>query len=405
MVFLLDFHGFDGKLKTTTTKFSFYFPVARFWQMAIGGILAYFDSPIMAATPWRTHLPAIASNAISLSGLAAVIVGHQSSHAVSRKLGALTDTRHGRINSHWATCAPEQVHPRLPSPCLHRSDQLRIVSLAFPVPCLCQHAYKGDQGLRPGYLEPYVLVIASVVVSIATLYFVENQLRRRQSPFVIPLLSLCMVALVVLGICATYYPASFSAIERKIAAEKAASSVAHPDIDESSMPTLSWSAGPTVVHPTIGKVLAAQGDSKPFDRYDGYNDSMANDEAIKVLNRKQTESSSANTAAVNATIVVLGDSFARMVAPRFVKLLEKAQQKNQAFPTIYYATRWGDAPSHALPRMVRFSTLLSNSSPKLCFTAPTGCSTSELLAMATRRRLLLLAAGTGIVVGTKTRQT
>ncbi|KAF0739072.1 hypothetical protein Ae201684_005252 [Aphanomyces euteiches] len=332
-MYFLDFHGFDGKLKTATPKFSFYFPVARFWQMAIGGILAYFDSPIMTGTPWSSRLPVLASNAMSLTGMAAIIVGivlidpdlpFPGAWALLPTLGTaglILAGPHALLNKYILGCRPLVFIGQI---------SYALYLWHFPLLVFVNMHYENKTGFRPG---------------IATLYLVENQLRRRQSPFVIPVLSICMAALVVLGICATYYPASFSAIERNIAAEKAASSVAHPDIDESSIPTLSWSAGPTVVHPTIGKVLAAQGDWKPFDKYDGYNESMANDEAIKVLNRKATESSStANSTTVNGTIVVLGDSFARMVAPRFVKLLEKAQQKNQAFPTIYYATRWRDAP-------------------------------------------------------------
>ena len=43
-------------------KFSFYFPLARFWQMILGGALAYSKTT-------NVNLPSVKSNILSFTGL------------------------------------------------------------------------------------------------------------------------------------------------------------------------------------------------------------------------------------------------------------------------------------------------------------------------------------------------
>ncbi|KAF0717376.1 hypothetical protein As57867_002318, partial [Aphanomyces stellatus] len=66
----VSFLGFHGD-----NKYSFYFPLSRFWQMSIGGLLAYINMPTFEWPLSTAYLAPHVSTVLSLGGLLSVVLG------------------------------------------------------------------------------------------------------------------------------------------------------------------------------------------------------------------------------------------------------------------------------------------------------------------------------------------
>ncbi|KAF0693850.1 Aste57867_15228 [Aphanomyces stellatus] len=64
------FLGFHGD-----NEYSFYFPLSRFWQMSVGGLLAYINSTVVNIPMRTTTLSPETFAALSTSDLTAILVG------------------------------------------------------------------------------------------------------------------------------------------------------------------------------------------------------------------------------------------------------------------------------------------------------------------------------------------
>ncbi|ETV93892.1 hypothetical protein H310_12237 [Aphanomyces invadans] len=178
------FLGFHGE-----NKYSFYFPLSRFWQMAIGGLLAYVELPTLSG-PSKLSSAALvplpfASSICSVGGFAAIVTGY------------------------WfllPTLGTACVIFTGPLPVINQYVLGNAVSLLYP---------RAD--LRPVYVQPYAMIVLSEVLSLATLYLVENNLRRRKAAWVVLVLFVLMVAVGVTAAVVFKMTATFSVKSKELA--------------------------------------------------------------------------------------------------------------------------------------------------------------------------------------------
>ncbi|EQC29020.1 hypothetical protein SDRG_13176 [Saprolegnia diclina VS20] len=176
-----------------------------------------------------------------------------------------------------------------------------------------------DDAYRPFYMQPYVLVLLAFGLSVATTFGIENVVRRHPSPRIVPLLALGMALMAVLGLVVSLHPAFFSGPARLAA-------TAPPNI----------SRMPRREPPTVAKLLAADSDwapndgyiplppGSPFGQYDyGW-----------VLNPGDDDN----------LVMVLGDSHAEMLRPRFKFLYDQARRVGKPFPTVVFLALGGHPP-------------------------------------------------------------
>ncbi|OQR84048.1 acyltransferase 3, partial [Achlya hypogyna] len=204
-VSFLGYHGND--------KMSFYMPLSRFWQMAIGGLLAY----------WSHHGGQLTStayaNAVSVVGLLLVVVGFV----------VIDETR--AFPGFWAllpTVGATMLIAAGPAAVFNRYGLGNRVAVYIGKISYCLYLWHWpllvfaierypDASSRPFYMQPWAMAFLSLVLSVVTFEDVEGRLRRRKSKLVTPILILGMVALAVLAGCAYKNPVSFSSIELDVA--------------------------------------------------------------------------------------------------------------------------------------------------------------------------------------------
>ncbi|RHY28237.1 hypothetical protein DYB32_006120 [Aphanomyces invadans] len=205
------FLGFHGE-----NKYSFYFPLSRFWQMAIGGLLAYVELPTL-------------SGPSKLSSAALVPLPF----------------------AYWfllPTLGTACVIFTGPLPVINQYVLGNAVSLLYP---------RAD--LRPVYVQPYAMIVLSEVLSLATLYLVENNLRRRKAAWVVLVLFVLMVAVGVTAAVVFKMTATFSVKSKELA------SYARPH-EHSAVDSVvrNWSQPPRTSNPTGTKLHSAAGDWNPW---------------------------------------------------------------------------------------------------------------------------------------------
>ncbi|EQC28222.1 hypothetical protein SDRG_14046 [Saprolegnia diclina VS20] len=199
------FLGYGG-----TNNYAFYFPLSRFWQMAVGGLLSYINlqNKVMVAHQGLCHV-------LALLGLGALV------------LGFVIINEEDAFPGFWAllpTAGAALLIASGPNTFVHKYflslypmvwiGQLSYAWYLWHWPLLVfAKAHWPQTELRPWYAMPYAMVILSLLLSVFTLYGVENHLRRRKAKWLVPLLSALMVVMAMLGICIQLYPTAFSALE------------------------------------------------------------------------------------------------------------------------------------------------------------------------------------------------
>ncbi|KDO27875.1 hypothetical protein SPRG_20343 [Saprolegnia parasitica CBS 223.65] len=187
---------------------------------------------------------------------------------------------------------------------------------------------------RPFFAEPWVVLVISFVLSVATYEDVEMRLRRSKHKYITPVLVLGVVCIAAFAAAVHANPADFSMIE--IGLKNAAA----PALVDASVLASNASATPTLSQ--------AQQAMKDFGWNEGTGEDCPRDSPyitnlirpanfghqvnyfsgeVKVINPGHEKD--------NGLLVVLGDSHADMSKPRFVKLFEDATANNDdKFPTI-----------------------------------------------------------------------
>ncbi|EQC31252.1 hypothetical protein SDRG_11173 [Saprolegnia diclina VS20] len=231
-----------------SNKWSFYMPLSRFWQMALGGLLAYLHCTAIVevevevepevepetetepsvlehavqrvAAMYVAAAPSSRDQVVSIVGLGLVLVGFASVNedrlfpgfwALLPTLGATLLIAAGpdaAFNKH-VLGHPLLVYIGKISYCLYLWHWPLLVFAIERYP---------DASSRPAYMAPWVMLGISLLLSVLTYEDVEKRLRRRTSKLVTPLLVLCVMALGVLAALAYASPTHYSAIELDLAA-------------------------------------------------------------------------------------------------------------------------------------------------------------------------------------------
>ncbi|KAF0711446.1 hypothetical protein As57867_005258, partial [Aphanomyces stellatus] len=315
-------------------KYSFYFPLSRFWQMGVGGLLAYVNqSPLDSSTSLLTPSR---SNRLSLSGLVCLLIGFTVIDESMAFPGywALLPTLSAAV---LITSGPSAHFNAsiLGSPLLVMIGKLSYPLYLWHWPLLVLvHAHFPNADLRPWFATTASVVLFSVLLSIVTWNNIENNARRSKSPWVVPVLSGLMAMCVLLATCVHQWPTAFSVLSQRIV---------HPINQMDTFNVLSlaadinWSRGPRLANATVDAIYRANDDWHCFDTnyiWTVPSDTNIHEDGVKVLNLNNS----------NQLVVVLGDSHANMVAPRFSHLFELAKNESNSFPQVMFRTRDGTTP-------------------------------------------------------------
>ncbi|KAF0688548.1 Aste57867_19838 [Aphanomyces stellatus] len=325
----LNYHG--------STKYSFYFPLSRFWQMAIGGLVAFAHRPLWGKHQAPLQLSAVPAAVVSCLALAGTVVGY----AVIQEADAFP--------GYWAllpTLSAAAFIVAGPSTPFNRyilgSPPMVFignVSYGFylwhwPMLVLAKSHYP-NAAFRPFYMAPYFVALVSFVCSIVTLYALENHLRRRKGAAVVLSLVVAMVTVVGVGIAAFKSPESFSTPSQEALREMG--SLNRTDISANTTTMhggggyqwsdINTSKPPRAAQPTVAKINAASSERAidPVGNWTRYNSSTGiSNDGVFALN--------INTSA--PVLYILGDSHSVVLGPRFTKLYEDATTTNAPFPMV-----------------------------------------------------------------------
>ncbi|OQR91979.1 acyltransferase 3 [Achlya hypogyna] len=356
-VSLLGYHGND--------KMSFYMPLSRFWQMSMGGLLAYTGLHGVG-----TITSARIANGVSIAGLVFVIVGftviNETSAfpgfwAILPTVGATCLIAAGP-NALWNKYVlgnPAAVYIGKISYCLYLWH--------WPLLVLAKERYPDD---RPFFMQPYFVALVSVALSVLTYEDLEGRLRRRKSKLVTPILVLCMVVLAILAGIAYKNPQQFSAIEIEISKTAEASETGPvpvlapvPGAAVNSITTAAmirhaiadqdWDAGAGNACAPDSPYITATVSPVPFPFDDPVSPSQI--EVCQELNPGHES---------DGSLVVLGDSHADMSKVRFVQLFRDATANNESFPTVVFKTRFGRAMLPCRPEFAANIAMLKTLKPR-----------------------------------------
>ncbi|RHZ25561.1 hypothetical protein DYB26_014531 [Aphanomyces astaci] len=148
-----------------------------------------------------------------------------------------------------------------------------------------------------------------------------------------------MVLVSAMAVVVYFLPLTFSVISAKIEANNKE----RGDLVVEVGVTPNWSRGPRQKELTTIAAQAAPQDWHPWDGgyvFTDVSNAVEDDDGIKVLNQQDSKA---------PLVVVLGDSHANMVAPRFAKLFQVAQETNQPFPQVMFRTFDGTPPLACIP--------------------------------------------------------
>ncbi|EQC35254.1 hypothetical protein SDRG_07482 [Saprolegnia diclina VS20] len=334
---LLGFHG-DNKM-------SFYMPLSRFWQMSAGGLLAYLGlhGRVLSGV-WPTNLAAVLGLSFLVPGF--VCINEASAFpgylALLPTLGATLLLAAGAdaVVNKYALGNVVAVYIGKISYCLYLWHWPLLVFAIERFP---------DEADRPFYMQPYAMLLLSLLLSVMTYEDLEGRLRRRKSKYVTPLLLVCMLAVAILAGCAYKNPSAFSEIERDLAKSSGADDVSRVNM---AMADLDWSVGTSACAPDSVYISAAT-NPVPFP----FTDPVRTDqlERCEVINPGHE---------ADGTLVVLGDSHADMTVPRFMKLYDDAVAAKTPFPTIVLKDRWGRAMLPCRPEFAANLEMLKHVKPQ-----------------------------------------
>ncbi|KDO18808.1 hypothetical protein SPRG_15894 [Saprolegnia parasitica CBS 223.65] len=350
--------GHDGN-----NNWSFYFPFCRFWQMAMGGLLAYMS--LDPSVPRLASVSTVGATAVGAVGLALIVVGFV---CIDESMA---------FPGYWSllpTVGAALLILSGPDTPLHRwTLSLRPVIFVghisyalylwhWPLLVYAKARFPND-ALRPWFQSPYMMMVYSVAASVCTLYGVENLLRRRKHKLVVPCLSLCMAILFVLGLVMTHFPTTFSVLSqpKPISSGPILTPVAtHINGTAAEVPNMS--KPPMYESPTVAKILAAKGDFQPdgpeFHTVDAGSPYIPTSENM-ILNMGQKDN----------LVIVFGDSHGHMLKPRFSYLYRQAVNKSAPFPTIVFKTRNGTPPLGCTPGHADVVAMIKQVKPKAVFYA------------------------------------
>ncbi|KAF0717378.1 Aste57867_2325 [Aphanomyces stellatus] len=304
-------------------KYAFYFPLSRFWQMAIGGLLAYVNLPLFHWSYKPALLKPAISTVISIVGLAAIVTGlavideamaFPGFWALLPTVGAVALIAAGPVtpfNKYMLGSPPLVFIGTISYPLyLWHWPLLVFARVHYPV-----------DAVRPWFWEPSSMVLVSFVLSVATMYVVEVNLRRRKSRVLTGALCGLVVLLLALSVFVYSFPDTFSSSSRL------AATVATHDGTVITEPQPNWSKPPRETQPTVASLQVTEG----MFNYTGWDllEEGSIDYMPKVLNPTST----------GPVVVILGDSHANMLAPRFAYLFNLAQAANKSFPKVYLRGR------------------------------------------------------------------
>ncbi|OQR97966.1 acyltransferase 3 [Achlya hypogyna] len=373
-----------------TNNMSFYMPLSRFWEMAAGGLLAYVakygsstesyadlepSANTTEAAPWKLRVQAmLAPLGLTLIATAFVTVNEHRSFpgawAALPVTGAVCLIAAGPsalVNRLVLSC-PATVYIGKISYCLYLWH--------WPLLVFARELYP-NTSMRPTYMAPWVVLLVSTAIAIFTYECVEKLLRRRKAAWVTPCLVLCMVVVGSVAAAARASPREFSRLEMQIdlAIAPVDVVVAAPTYRAPILmaPTME-STTPRAT--TVTMVLQAQKDSDwnygladVCPQKSVYVTGVAMPEHFPFTDR--TEKSSHETCLVlnggniaTGLLLVLGDSHADMIKPRFVQASADARAAKKPFPTVVFQTRWGRAFLPCRPEFAGFLAMVKQARPQ-----------------------------------------
>ncbi|OQR85933.1 acyltransferase 3 [Thraustotheca clavata] len=218
-------------------KMSFYMPLSRFWQMSMGGLLAYVSKYATTQsyegvapkedgviTPhWSTTLVTSFNDyhehLLSIGGLVMILIGFACIDeermfpgfwAILPTVGAtmLIAAGSGGVVNQYVLSHPVAIYIGKISYCLYLWH--------WPLLVFAKERYPNVES-RPFFMAPYVMLLVSFVLSVLTYEDVEKRLRRRKSKVLTPLLVFGVVVLAIFALCVYIRPESYSSIELELA--------------------------------------------------------------------------------------------------------------------------------------------------------------------------------------------
>jgi peptidoglycan/LPS O-acetylase OafA/YrhL len=172
-------------------KFAFYFPLCRFWQMAVGGLVAYCSHKITNSK---------INNALSVSGTAAILI----------TVWIINDE--SLFPGFWA------LVPTLASACIIQAGSEALINkhvlsnkvmvfvgkISYPMylwhwPLLVFSKYLFPEGSTSIFGNVFFMIALTVCFSILTYFFVENPIRRRKSRKMVVVLLILSTSIGVLS--------------------------------------------------------------------------------------------------------------------------------------------------------------------------------------------------------------
>ncbi|OQR88186.1 acyltransferase 3, partial [Achlya hypogyna] len=310
--------GFKG-----SNKYAFYLPFARFWQMAIGGVLAH----------WTMNNPPTATKTSVYQMLATALA------LVLLIIGFVFLTEASAFPGWWAllpTLGAAILIGAGPSTLFHDyvlANRVMVfvgkISYAlylwhWPLLVFTKALYPIDAA-RPWYVSPWAMIVASFALSYLAYLIVETPLRRLKAKWLVPTLAGVMLIMTALATATYLAPASFSYTQVQLDRLHSENDVMDVNEDTSD---LNSSRGPQKEPPTYLKIKAAQEWLPDL----GYTE-MPADSPFKPtpLNDMQLNPGKEDV------LFVIGDSHADMIKPRFYQLL--LNRGPAAMPTIMYKSK------------------------------------------------------------------
>ncbi|ETV93228.1 hypothetical protein H310_12824 [Aphanomyces invadans] len=379
------FLGYRG-----SNKYAFYFPLCRFWQMSIGGVLAFlhFHDVSSASRP--------PSNAMSVAGLAMIIAGFSlidetsvfpGFWAILPSCGAALLIGGGAaaaFNASVLSAGPVVYVGKISYALyLWHWPLLVFANVRFP-----------NAAFRPFYMQPYMMVAVAVACSINFVMF-ENRVRRVKSKWIVPGLFLLTLSMSAVSLAVYSNPESFSLTELDLLRIEGPQDWSQGDVLATLAPALNVPANTKGVHALasagVNLTLASARNSTTTSDVPVKAGATISTSAVmaavaaKDLPNPSREKRVQNTTflqaiqggkdmndvwktnltALNKTspygyhphaqvlnpdkesnglVIVLGDSHGDMTKPRFLKLYEAAVNANLPFPTMVFKTEFGRAP-------------------------------------------------------------
>ncbi|KAF0695342.1 Aste57867_13838 [Aphanomyces stellatus] len=336
-------------LHTVSTKYAFYFPLGRFWQMGVGGLLAYLhrhdiniqystvsevDSTPKASNPVKIepHAPLVVPpSLVSCLGLALIGIAFLSLDESSAFPGfwALLPTVGAAL---LIVAGPDAWFNRCvlahPLAVFVGKISYALYLWHWPLLVFAKTRYPNPT-FRPFYMAPAAMLLLAVALSLASAFHVENALRRRNAPWVVPVLVCAMVAMTALAASVVATPSTFSYSQQALDLRTQLDAAAVLQQANHTVEIPNSSRLPGFKNPIDATVAKARADwhpnngllEIPKDHLVGFS------EEGRLLNPGQESRS---------LVVALGDTHLDMLKPRFFKLAQDT--KPREFPTIAFKT-------------------------------------------------------------------